>query len=358
MQQAELLPLHISYCGGESAVLQAADKEAFGRLLGGGEELLTERFDVEDPYPYQLHEDGSFTFPPHEEGSDHYYLNGRRVGDTDTARVLYQWPDLDDDGVTTAIIYNGNDEELRYNLLPYLTWAVFDGSWRSYSDSYSNSWRGYLRGSFREGFDYFSGARAYFEAAQDTRTVTGYLGQHGGHQTVGDALYGRGAERLSNSERNLRMASVEELNSDALAKPFGSIRLDSGETLRPHEAGGLVLPVFTHAALIPISLEPVYGMSTLNISWYYFLTEFVPILGHSASLQAAWTEAASRYPDHLMHFSYYYSALELLDNAEYRNEGIEWLNADAPGGGRNKDHCDDWGGGDGSGDRYGPGSLH
>lgn len=356
MQQAEILPLHISYWGGEDAYLKVEDMGAFADFLDD-DELLTERFDVEDPYPFHLDDEGNFTFP-HLESDGFYYLNGRRVGDSETARILFQFPDYDNDGVAQTIIYNGDDEDLRSNLLPYLSWAVFDNSWSSYGDDYINAWRGYLRSPFREGFDYFSGARAYFEAKQDTRTVTGYLGRNQGGGTVGSALFGEGKDKLSAAELNLRATSVPELESDALAKPFGSIRLESGEVLRPFEAGRMVLPVFTHAALIPISLEPVYGISTLDVGWYYFLTEFVPILGHSASLQAAWSEASGRYPDHANYFSYYYNALLMLDDPEYRNQGIEWLNDPAPGGGRNKDHCDDWGSGGGDGTRYGPGSLH
>ena len=91
----------------------------------------------------------------------------------------------------------------------------------------------------------------------------------------------------------------------------------------------MVLPVFTETALIPIALEPVDGMSMLDIGWMYYLTEFVPLLSGSPSLQDAWQRAMERYPNHLGYFSYYVSALAVLNDPEFRQAGLDWLDATA-----------------------------
>ena len=91
----------------------------------------------------------------------------------------------------------------------------------------------------------------------------------------------------------------------------------------------MVLPVFTETALIPIAMEPVDGFSMLDIGWLYYLTEFVPLLSGSPSLQDAWEHARELYPHHLGYFSYYVAALAMLDNPEFRRAGLNWLDATA-----------------------------
>ena len=66
-----------------------------------------------------------------------------------------------------------------------------------------------------------------------------------------------------------------------------------------------------------------------DIDWLYFLTEFNPILAESSSLEDAWQRAASTYPNHLHCYAYYYAALRLLDNPNFRQAGINWLDATA-----------------------------
>ena len=139
----------------------------------------------------------------------------------------------------------------------------------------------------------------------------------------------------------------------------------------------MVLPVFTETALIPIALEPADGFSMLDIGWMYYLTEFVPLLSGSPSIQDAWDRAARLYPGHLRYFSYYVAALAMLDNPAFRRAGIEWLDAPAVWGRdangnrypirthREEDCTGRWGGNGGSGGwggiyprNGGPSKLH
>ena len=82
--------------------------------------------------------------------------------------------------VEPYFIYHDEDADMRYNVLPTLTWALFDSNWRTYSDEHMQEWEGkMLRGHFKQGADYQAGARAYFSASQDTAPalLTGSMGQ-------------------------------------------------------------------------------------------------------------------------------------------------------------------------------------
>ena len=76
-------------------------------------------------------------------------------------------------------------------------------------------------------------------------------------------------------------------------------------------------------------MEPVDGFSMLDIDWLYYLTEFIPLLSGSPSIQDAWERAMESYPDHLGHYAYYVAALIMLDNPEFRQAGLDWLDATA-----------------------------
>lgn len=350
--QSEILPIHIDFTDTRDAYDKAYSDGAIEAVLDTVKTPISDIFDTKDPYPY----DADIQDLGKIKDDDGHIINSKLILITPTGG---------DRG-----IYNSSDTDFRYNIIPMLNWAIFDDNWEPYSDDVVNDWRGYLRGAFKEGVDYYSGALSYFEAEQSTRLMTGRMGQKKNVRTVGSVFQntdGSGnAARLSGAQRNLQTAI--DIRSDAQAKPIGSIRIDSGTVIRPFEAGRLVLPVFHEVALIPIALEDAPGFSTLDLDWYYFLLEYVPLLGESSSLDEAWEKASERFPHHLGYFSYYHNALKMIDNEDFRQQGINWLNApaswavDEQGVRRptsyNRDHCDDWGHGGPGGTRYGPSSLH
>ena len=138
------------------------------------------------------------------------------------------------------------------------------------------------------------------------------------------------AQRVSHALFRLNDTNnMNKIETNAEAKPIGRIKTEDGTYLRPFEAGRMVLPVFTETALIPIAMEPVDGMSMLDIGWLYYLTEFVPLLSGSPSITDAWIEAMDLYPEHLGYFSYYVGALATLASPEFRQAGLDWLDATA-----------------------------
>ena len=286
-------------------------------FLRNGERLFSETYNGLEPYEYTVTDDVSQT----EEHSD-----SKHVYRTLTNITI----NLDQPLET----YNDGDADRRYDLLPRLSWAIFDDEWTAYDNSSRQEWNKYLFGDFKAGNDYTSGARAYFEINQDTVTITGTMGRprSGARgpdvgQVFASSDTNGEAQRVSGTLNRLNN-SVTRIETSAAAKPVGQIRA-GGSTLRPFEAGRMVLPVFTDTALMPIALEPVEGFSMGDIDWLFFLTEFIPILAESPSLEDAWHEAASRYPNHLGYYSYYYYALLLLNNPNFRQAGINWLDATA-----------------------------
>ena len=319
--QSEILPLHIAFSESTDVYDNANDAGALERYKRGGQKLLSETFNREIPYDYQV-SDSVETSEEHEDKQHMYY--------TFTNISITINPALFDEQ------YNDRDADLRYDLLPRLSWAIFDEEWSSFDED-KREWEEYLRGRFKQGMDYRSGALAYFEAQQDTVTISGSMGRprrgirppdvgqvfastdaRGNAMGVSSAL-----RRLDNPN------SIDRIETNAEAKPIGRIKTEKGQFLRPFEAGRMVLPVFTETALIPIAMEPVEGFSMLDIAWMYYLTEFVPLLAGSPSIQDAWENAMSLYPNHIGYFSYYVAALALLDNPEFRQAGLDWLDATA-----------------------------
>jgi len=350
--QSEILSVHCEFRNDRDVYDSAYEKEAVQALLDSSETPFSEKFDSEDPYPYSVTVEDLGT-------------RTDEAGRIISMRYLNVTPTGGDRG-----FYNSSDRDFRYNLLPLLNWAVFDDSWVPYSDETVNEWRRYLRSSFKEGVDYYSGALSYFEAEQDAALMTGKMGQKNKRRTMGSALNGMrdhgGAARMSNAQN--QMEHAVEIRANAQAKPIGRIAADNGEILRPFEAGRMILPVFEKTALIPIALEDAPGFSSLDLDWFYFLTEYIPLLSESLSLDETWKKASERYPNHLSYFSYYHNALKMLDNEDFRQRGIDWLESPATWAydnsgnrvvtSRNKDHCEDWVSGSSGGTRYGPASLH
>ena len=317
--QSEILPLHIEFSASENPYTRAAEENVLDKYLRNGQKLFTEMFNREEPYQYTVDDD--VVKSEEVEGQNHKYYTYTKISITV------------DQPLET---YNDRDADRRYDLLPRLSWAVFDEKWTAY-DSEKSEWEEYLRGRFKPGMDYRSGALAFFEARQRMVTVSGAMGRprrgvrapdvgqvFASADTDGEAQRVSGAlNRLNNT------GSLDSIETNAEAKPIGRIRKSDGTFLRPFEAGRMVLPVFTETALIPIALEPVDGFSMLDIGWMYYLTEFVPLLSGSPSIQDAWDRAAGLYPDHLRYFAPYVSALAMLDNPTFRQAGISWLDSPA-----------------------------
>ncbi len=319
--QSEILPLHIAFSDSTGTYENADEAKVLDRYAKSGNTLFDDRFNREIPYEYTV-SDNVETSEEHD-GNKHTYYTLTNITIEINAALFEE-------------TYNDEDADRRYDLLPHLSWAVFDDDWGSYGDD-KKEWEGYLRGRIKPGMDYKSGALSYFEAEQDTVTISGSMGRprrgyrtadvgqvfasaqtNGEAQRVSSALY-----RLNNTN------SVNRIETNAEAKPIGRIKTNDGQYLHPFEAGRMILPVFTETALIPIALEPVEGMSMSDIDWLYYLTEFVPLLSGSPSLQDAWERARQLYPTHLGYFSKYVSALAVLSDPEFRRAGLDWLDATA-----------------------------
>ena len=207
-------------------------------------------------------------------------------------------------------VRNPDDTDLRYNFLPYITWAVYASKWEKYDPVTISDWRRYLHSSFKPGMDYYCGAPSYFEIAQNMSTMIGQMNISSSMKHAGSSRSGMGrtfksrAATADNAGKNLKNLSGS-LKTNASAKVIGRILFPDGSALSPFEAGGMILPVFTHTALLPISLEPPVGFSFLDVGWYYYVTEFIPLLGKSSSLEDAWKQAQEQFPDHIGYFNYY-----------------------------------------------------
>ena len=87
----------------------------------------------------------------------------------------------------------------------------------------------------------------------------------------------------------------------------------------------MVLPVFEDTALIPISLEPVYGFSLSELKWLHAQLDFLPELYDSPTLEEALNRAIDKHPERRLDYIPYYLALRELNNPKFRQEGLDWL---------------------------------
>ena len=318
--QSEILPLHIEFSGSTSPYNTADEVKALDSYLRSGKRKFSETFNREIPYEYSVSDEVT-----------------KREETLEKERKYYTFTNISVTIDRPLSTYNDEDADRRYDLLPRLSWAVFDNEWKAYSDE--EVWSQYLRGRFKPGMNYQSGARAFFEAEQHAVTISGSMGRprRGSYaadvgRVFASAQTNGEAQRVSSALNRLNGNSINKIESNAEAKPIGRIRCADGTYLRPFEAGRMILPVFTETALIPIALEPVEGFSMLDIDWLYYLTEYIPILAESPSLEDAWMRAAELYPGHLGSYAYYAGALALLNDPNFRQAGIEWLDATATWG--------------------------
>lgn len=331
LEEAEILPLHIDFFTGATPYYNARLDEVFPERYAdknaeaGEFALLGKYYNNKDPYKYWFDEEGKLQ-------------------------------------MRISPFRNPEDADLNFNILPDFTWCVYDSTWTNYSPQTKQYWKIYLRDSFREGYDYYSGALAWFGMSQKTRTLSGNMMSENGGGDLGKAFSGTDAAgEISRTQADLR-SGVSDIEADSLAKPFGRIHVD-GKYLPPFYAGNMVLPVFTEVALIPVSLEPVSGIEQDDKGWIIFLTKYIPLLASSSTLDETWEKMIREHPDEAHYCSRYHRALQKISDPAWRQAGIDWLNTpvsyDKEGNPTSykKDHCNDWPSG-GSGNRAGPGSLH
>ncbi|OGV55965.1 MAG: hypothetical protein A2017_07820 [Lentisphaerae bacterium GWF2_44_16] len=309
---------------------------------------------------------------------------------------------IDSDG---NMVVNPADTDLKFNPLPYITWAIYSSNWYSYGDM-SSTWDVYLYPQIKDEYRYY-GAVSKMTARVSPVSLSGnwrklselgedksrsdlagkYVGdaapssegESGGVAFGGSDAYGTKintyAARLKSAEKQMR-TGLNDVVSSALAKPFGRLQTDSGTYLTPNSSR-MVLPCFERAALIPVALEDPGGFDPFDYKWYAFLTEYLPTLGTTDSLDNMPGLMSSAYSAHWNSgwFAYYHAALLKLNDVSWRQQGINWLETNIghqPIYGDpynptlitgytpddyNEDHCDDWTG-TGPGPRAGPSVLH
>ena len=356
LEEAEILPLHIDFFTGAAPYYNAHIDEVFPKRYkdkdpnNGEVALLGPYYDNQDPYKYEIRNDKKI------------YLNNidLSLSYDEYINLLQEIKKGDRTYLTVSPFYHVEDTDLNYNILPEFTWCVYDSSWTRYGSDMKDYWKVYLRGDFREGYDYYSGALSWFGMEQPTKTITGNMLNEKKDADLGKPFKGLdAADDISAAQSNLRQG-VHEIQADALAKPLGRIKTEDSGYKPPFAAGNLVLPVFTETALIPVALEPVYGFEQNEKDWIVFLTKFVPLLGECSTLEEAWDNAD---PEIRRHSRRFYNALQKISDYRWREQGINWLekprsyDKDGNPTSYNKDHCNDWPSG-GSGNRRGSQKLH
>ena len=324
--QSDLLPLHIEFSTSRNPYDEAAEINAFEKYDRWKQGYLGDYFNDEDPVEYNV--DVIYLDPTIDEATRMRHYSVRyEVG-----------PITDDEGnpVEPYFVYHDEDADMRYDVLPTLTWALFDPEWRTYSSNKRETWEGdMLGGHFRDGADYQSGARAYFIASQSTSSalLTGSMGQKNrklNDPNVGDVFMSTmasyDARRVSDQLKRLDNSRfLQDIQTDALAKPVGMLKVKGESDKPPFAAGRMVLPVFEQTALIPVSLEPVEGSALSDLSWMYYLMDFVPELEGSPTINDAMGRAIEEHRDRWDDYMPYYLALLMLNDPGFRQEGLDWL---------------------------------
>lgn len=284
---------------------------------------------------------------------------------------------------------NWNDTDLALNPLPDITWGVFDESrWCSYGQAGVDIqyWGRYLRSNFKPGLDYHSGAVSYFSVMvpngsylKEMNLPAKLLGKNPSSPI--DPVYGKApASMRGRMDHYTRQAAYHQSQSaansirfNATAKPFGVLKGADNAVRHPFVAG-MVLPVFSKVALIPVALEVAEGVAMEDYAWIIYLTKYLPALGKVDNMDdlANGINLEPKYYK-IVKDAGYIDLLKKLEDPAWRAEGRAWLEAEATGhdvfdaAGRkighvvdtvNRDHCNDWPSGGGGGFRGGPGVLH
>ncbi len=276
---------------------------------------------------------------------------------------------------------NHNDTDHKYNPLAKIEWAIFDAKqWYNYGDQQVQNWEQYLRSSMQEGLTYRSGAVFYATARVTNETVAGNWEKLADEKIdddryIADSFAWADKDTVSKSNPAARMRQAEyrmkkssrRIHTTALAKPLGRFQTTDGY-LPPH-AAGMILPVFDKTSIIPAALSDNPGDSEMNNPYFMaFLKEYLPHLGsvNSLSEMEPWMDS---HP-HGAWFREYHEALKKLNDPEWRQKGIDWLETVAKTttyideNGKevdktytNEDFCNYWPSG-GSGPVTGPSVLH
>ncbi|OQA87005.1 MAG: hypothetical protein BWY31_01049 [Lentisphaerae bacterium ADurb.Bin242] len=294
------------------------------------------------------------------------------------------------DPVTPGGSVNWADTDLKFNPLPSITWATFGDRWGSYENFNisKDDWSIYLRNSFREGADYYSGALSHFSVRVPNKTLSSRYNLFSGFQGIGpssarkttyasSSSSGNKASQVLNTYADRAVSGQARMTTEyicfnATAKPFGSLKATDGK-VHFSFAARIVLPVFDKVALIPVALERTYGNSMDDRAWIIYLTKYLPALGTVDNLDDVRNMME---PEHykLVEEAGYIALIKKLTNAAWRAEGVNWLNSEATGYDQydssgnyighviqslNRDHCLDWpSGGGGGGPRPGPPILN
>ncbi len=270
---------------------------------------------------------------------------------------------------------DADDEDWKFHdkIMGSIVWAVYDSSWADYDDEVITNWGNWLRGGFQDGYTY-AGCISYIKTNRTPSTITSHWkkfddsGSLDDSQTdksyLGDDLSWADNVNSEDYSSALKQAEIkleqgpDTLTTDSAAKPFG--RLSSGGTYYTPNTISVILPVFTHSALIPVSLEYPNGADMDDDdSFMIFLTEYLPALAESGGFDdmLEWMDS-NGYTEKLLK---YHNALVSLSDPDWRQEGIDWLDTpvdeDDPDGETNEDLCTSWPSGSGGG-RSGPSILH
>ncbi len=278
---------------------------------------------------------------------------------------------------------NGNtlnpaDEDMKFNPLPAITWAIFNSDkWQTYANAgvSTGEWKDYLRSGFREGYDYYSGALSYFSVSVPNNSFLTRNNLASGFRKSGGAaggtVWGRMRGYSDKASRDISGNMTRQgIRFMSTAKPFGVLKAKDGKTHRPFDAG-MILPVFDKSALIPVALEIPDGAEMEDRAWIIYLTKFLPALGEVDSLDKVRNVMKKEHYE-IVDSAGYVGLIRKLQDPAWRAIGRAWLNAEATGhdvydetgkfvehviDSRNRDHCFEWKSGSG-GCRRGPTSLH
>lgn len=344
-EESEYVPVDIDFFTGETPFQTALSSGAFTSVLADREDLAT--LDGED-----------------------FYLtdeNGDILEDSDGNPIR-----------------NPNDTDNLINILPYISWAVYGDTWEDNAPAEQWTESMYLRSSLRPEFIY-GGAVSKYASEVETETLSGFWGTSRevseddktlgdavsfSNKKVGDASFDEFGSRLSDAETQVRQG-LGPTEASALAKPLGQISVEGDSELSPPNAAVMTLPVFDKASLIPVAMGDPGGLDPFDYRWYAFLTEYLPALGTVNDISSMSADILPD-PSHWSWFTSYHNALVKLNDPEWRQQGIDWLDAEATGEDvldesgnvishvtltTNEDHCDDWPTGSG-GNREGPDILH
>lgn len=282
---------------------------------------------------------------------------------------------------------NWNDTDLAINPLPAITWGVFDESrWCSYNQAGVDIhyWSRYLRSNFKPGMDYHSGAVSYFSVMvpngsylKSMNLPAKMLGRSS--SSVNNPVSGKAPSSMGDrmdhytkiAAYHQAQSSAQSIRFNATAKPFGVLK-GADNVMRHPFAAGMVLPVFTKVALIPVALEVAEGIAMEDYAWIIYLTKYLPALGKVDHIDdlADGSHLDPKYYN-IVKEAGYIDLLKKLEDPAWRAEGRAWLEAEATGhdvfdqAGRkighvvdtvNRDHCNEWP----SGNSFvkGPGALH